>query len=53
MKSDAFFVKGQSHNICQDYAVARDNMIAISDGCSLINNNGKCSKHPNSDKDGR
>lgn len=49
MKSDAFFVKGQSHNICQDYAIARDNIIAISDGCSLINDNGKCSKHPNSD----
>lgn len=49
MKSDAFFVKGQSHDICQDYAIARDNVIAVSDGCSLINNNGKCYKHPNSD----
>jgi hypothetical protein len=49
MKSDAFFVKGQSHDICQDYAVARGDVIAVSDGCSLINNNGKCYKHPHSD----
>lgn len=48
MKSDAFFVKGQSHDICQDYAIARGNVIAISDGCSIIND-GKCHKHPNSD----
>ena len=49
MKSDAFFVKGQSHDICQDYAIARGDTIAVSDGCSLINNNGKCYKHPHSD----
>jgi len=49
MKSDAFFVKGQSHDICQDYAIVKDNKMAISDGCSLINKDGICSKHPNSD----
>lgn len=53
MKSDAFFVKGQSHDICQDYAIARDSVIAISDGCSLINNSGKCYKHPHSDVSAR
>jgi hypothetical protein len=53
MKSDAFFVKGQSHDICQDYAVARSNIIAVSDGCSLINKDGKCYKHPMSDVSSR
>lgn len=49
MKTDAFFVKGQSHDICQDYALATEKGIAISDGCSLINKNGICSKHKFSD----
>jgi len=34
MNTDALFIKGKSHDICQDYAIAGSNYILISDGCS-------------------
>lgn len=32
--TDAFFAIGASHAVCQDYACARESMVALSDGCS-------------------
>lgn len=49
MRSDAFFVKGQSHDICQDYAKSFGDLITVSDGCSVIRDGDKCIKHPSSD----
>ena len=34
MHSDCYFTTGSSHSICQDYALARDSYIILSDGCS-------------------
>lgn len=37
MISDSFFCQGTSHNICEDYAVAKDNYGIVCDGCSSAN----------------
>jgi hypothetical protein len=34
MNTDAFFTTGKQHNVCQDYAQAAENKVALSDGCS-------------------
>lgn len=34
MSADSFFFKGYSHDVCQDYSMAQDNLIIVSDGCS-------------------
>lgn len=53
MKYDSFFIKGQSHDICQDYALCGETSdlvyAMISDGCSMMNNEGTCIPHPTSD----
>lgn len=50
---DSFFIKGQSHDICQDYALSNSshNMVyaMISDGCSMINHGETSIPHPSSD----
>lgn len=32
--SDAFFFKGYGHDVCQDFCLAEDDLIILSDGCS-------------------
>lgn len=34
MNTDTAIIKGKTHHICEDYALAGDNYIIISDGCS-------------------
>lgn len=34
MNTDSFFTKGQTHKVCQDYAINGDDCVALSDGCS-------------------
>lgn len=34
MNTDAFFTMGREHTVCQDYALAGPDFIAVSDGCS-------------------
>lgn len=34
MRSDSTFYIGTTHKVCEDYAVNRDNIIVVSDGCS-------------------
>src|SRR5579859_7684801 len=38
MNTDAFFIIGKTHAICQDYARASRSRIQISDGCSSASN---------------
>jgi len=38
MHSDAYFTIGKGHNVCQDYALCKENAIFISDGCSSSEN---------------
>lgn len=33
-RTDAVFLQGTQHTICQDYAAARPDMVCVSDGCS-------------------
>lgn len=34
MQADAFFEQGVTHEVCEDYAIAGDNYVIVSDGCS-------------------
>lgn len=34
MHADCYFATGSSHSVCQDYALARDSYVIVSDGCS-------------------
>jgi len=38
MRSDSAFYIGSTHKVCEDYAVSRDNIIVVSDGCSTSRN---------------
>lgn len=34
MSADSFFFKGYGHDVCQDFAYAKNNLVIVSDGCS-------------------
>lgn len=38
MEKDCCFIKGNSHNVCEDYATVGDNCVIVSDGCSSSKN---------------
>jgi len=38
MNVDSFLKTGKTHNICQDYVIAKDNYVVLSDGCSGAEN---------------
>lgn len=50
---DSFFIKGQSHDICQDYALSGEvdglAYAMISDGCSMVSVDDQAVPHPISD----
>ncbi len=34
--TDSYYTIGASHRVCQDYAVAKNEIVAVSDGCSSV-----------------
>lgn len=38
MSSDCYYGIGSTHQVCQDYAIAEDNIVVVSDGCSSAKN---------------
>ena len=36
MNTDCYFGIGSTHKICQDYAIAANGLIIVSDGCSTV-----------------
>jgi hypothetical protein len=55
LQIDSFFIKGQTHDICQDYALCgsipehKFSYMMISDGCSMISTESGPISHPISD----